>query len=841
MRSTGMRWMDSLRSRWRSRGRRRLEYRDAPGSNLIDNMRRDVTYTLRGMARAPGFALAAITAIALGIGANTAFFSLVYSVLLRPLPVSNPETIRNVHIATFGEGRRAHYGTRYFVAWSEFQQMRASSRTAELAGIAEVTMGRKGDPRPVRAQLVSDNLLPLMGGRPLLGRFFLPEETSRPGGAASVVLSYRAWRDWFASSASVIGSLVILNRTPFTVVGVADERTTGPLMMLPDVWIPLTMQPVTRSGEPLIYDSVNAWVQVFARRRPGYDDAALKAEMEVLARAAIQQTLPKRTVQVTVAPGAFLNFPFAQRQFGPILGIVFLAITLVLIVACANVANMLLARGLSRRREIAIRLSIGAGRKRLMQQLMTESVLLSAFGAVAGLFLAQVAISGIMAMIPLTDLGANQISPSPDLTIVLYTAAVALLTGVVFGLLPAINTLRFDLTPALKSEGLQASTGKRGSGRLQNGLIAVQIAVSLVLLFNAGLLIRGFRQAMVFDTGQDTRNLLIADLNLRQQRYTAEEATRFVTSLRNTASLLPGIAAVSNTFVEPLREQCGRTASAGGPEIVVSCDEVGPDYLRAAGIPLLHGREFSPAEMLNQLPVAIVDQRFAREHLGSENAVGRSFRSHNVDYQVVGVAGVTRPLDLTSRTAPKIYWPMRGLRHNEAKMLVRYQGSAVEAAEAIRKAAAALDGNVNAAVRRVEDSMDSVLSPVRIAAAAASTLGALALVLAATGIYGVVAFAIGRRRREVGIRMALGADRRSVCRLVLWQGGKPVLIGAAIGLLAAGGASQLIRAMLYGVSPLDPMSFAVTCVLLGLVALAAMVVPVRQALRVDPAVTLRYD
>lgn len=818
-----------------------MKVRSNPVQNLADNLSKDISYAVRAILRTPGFALVAIAALALGIGANTAFFSLVYSVLLRPLPVSHPESIRNVHVTTFGEGRRAHFGTQYFVAWQEFQQMRADSKSADLAGIAEVRLMRKGDSRPVRAHLVSDNLLPTMGGRPLLGRFFLPEETSRAGSGASVILSYRAWRDWFGSSPSVVGNLVTLNRTPFTVVGVADERTTGPLMMLPDVWIPLTMQPITRSGEPLIYDSTNAWVQLFARRRPGFDDAALKAEMDVLAKAAILPSFPKRQVQVTVVPGAFLNYPFVQNQTRPIIAIAFLAVTLVLIVACANVANMLLARALSRRRELAIRLSIGAGRGRLIQQLLTESLLLAILGAAAGIAFAQAAMRGIMAMIPANTLGSNQIDLTPDSTVLLYTTAVAVVTGILFGLMPAISAVGFDLTPSLKSEGLQATTPRRGSVHLQNTLIAVQVGISLVLLFNAGLLVRGLQKAFDFDTGQDTRKLMVVDLYLRQQQYSAEDATRFVAGLRDSISTMPGIVAVSNTFVEPLHEQCGMPVTANNREQRVSCDEIGPAFFQAAGIPLLYGREFTPAEMRNENPVAIVDKRFATENFGTENAVGRSINQRNVAYEIVGVAAVTRPLDLQSRSDPKVYRPMRGLRHNEAKMLVRYQGSSLEAEQNIRKAVGQLDANVSPAVRRVEDGMDSILSPIRIAAAAAGGLGTMALLLAATGIYGVVAFAIGRRTRELGIRMALGASRPSVCRLVLWQGFKPVLIGGLAGLLLAGGAASLIRTMLYGLSPLDPASYLIASIVLGLAALGAIAVPASQALKVDPAVTLRYE
>jgi predicted permease len=886
MTSSGMRWLDIVRLRLRSllrRGRvereldeelrfhyeslieryaaqghspdaaRRLAHieaglpegvrdgcRDARGLNALDNIARDVRYAARGILHSPGFALAAVTAIALGIGVNTAFFTLAYSVLLRPLPVSDPDTIRNVHVETSGPGRRSHIGTRYFVAWSEFQHIRAHAKTAEVAGIAEVSMSRKGDPRGVRAQLVSDNLLPLTGAKPALGRFFLPEETTKPGGTASLVLSHHAWRDWFGSSPSVVGSLLVLNRTAFTVVGVADGQTKGPLMIVPDVWIPLTMQPVTRAGEPLIHNPRNAWVQLIARRRAGFDDAQMSAEMSVLARDAIRPTLPERRVMVSVVPGAFLNFPFVQRQTAPILGILLLAVTLVLVVSCANVANMLLARGLSRRREIAIRLSIGAGRGRLFQQLLTESLLLSLIGAAAGLALSQLAAGGILGLAPAAALGPHQIDLRPDVAVLAYTMAVAVLTALLFGLLPAFNALRFDLTPALKSEGLESAV-RRGSGRLQNGLIAVQVAVSLLLLINAGLLIRGFRHAFVLDTGQDTRNLLVADLDLRQQRWTAEEATRFVTTLRESVQRLPGFVAVSTTFVDPLTEQCGSPANTGGNDFNVTCDEVGPDFFRTAGIRLLHGREFHPAEAAAETPVVVVDERLARDHLGSENAVGRSFRFRDQPVQVIGVVKATRPLDVTSRIAPKVYVPMRGLRHTEAKLLVRYEGPYREIADAIQRASGSVDPNVNAVVRRVEEAMDSVLAPVRIAAAAATGLGVLALLLAATGIYGVVGFAVGRRRREVGIRMALGADRSAVFALVLWQGLKPVAVGAAAGAACGAATSQLIRAMLFGVSPLDPASFGVAAALLTAVATFAMAVPIRQALRVNPAVALRHD
>lgn len=895
MKTTGVRWIDMLRLRWRSLSRRnRLEdelddelrfhfeslierfttdglppaearrragldiggmeavkenCRDSRGVSALENLGRDVVYAWRAMKKSPGFVLTAAAAIALGIGANIALFSLVYSLMFRALPVFDPDSFRNVHIATFGEGNRSGYGTPYNVSWHEFNYIRKAAKTAEIGGLAEVEMSRKGDARSARAQLVSENLLSLIGSRPVLGRFFAPEEASQPGSAAVTVLSHRAWQHWFAGTADIVGQTIVLNRQPFTIVGVADERTTGPVLIVPDLWIPLTMQALTRSGEPLIDIATSGWIQVFARRKPGYDDGALRAEMQVLARQSLQPHLPKRKAQVSVESGAYFNFPFVKQRFKPMFAIVTLAVSLVLIVACANVANMLLARGLTRRREIAIRLSIGAGRARLLQQLLTESVMLAIVGGAGGLFLAWGGARLLVGMIPAESIGRHQLDSSPDLIVLLFTLGVAVLTGLVFGLLPALSSLRFDLTPALKTEGLEEH-GRGGRRRLQNLLIGVQVAVCLVLLVNAGLLLRGFTHALQLDPGQSTRNILITGFDLRQQQYTAEESARFMNTLRETIAASPGVVSVSNTFIEPLHDQCGNMVripdgDTAAREVKTSCDEVGTDFFRTAGIRLLQGREFTQAEMFNTARVAVIDERLARDHFGSPmNAVGAVIRlgqRADSDHEIVGVAASVRSLDLNRLAYGRVYTPMRGLRNTEGKLLVAYTGPAGDIDKAIRAAVAFLDPNVTPHTKRIEESIRSALLPARMAAAAASALGGLALILACTGVYGLVSFAVSRRRREVGIRMALGADRVSVMRLVVWQGMKPVAVGGIAGLLLAGAAAQAMRAMLYGISPLDPLSFGSTALLLACVAAAAAAIPARGALRVDPAVTLRHD
>ncbi len=825
----------------------REECRDARGWNFAENLWRDVQYALRGMAKNPLFTLTAAGALALGIGANSAVFTLVYSLMYRPIPVAQPETMRNVHMATFGQGNRSSFGTQYNISWQEFHSVRAGTKSAELAGLAEVTMSRKDDPRPVRTQLASDNLLPLIGGRPELGRFFLPEEVRSPGSAAVTVLSYRMWRSRFGGDPGVIGKQVVMNRTPFTIVGVADERTTGPALLVPDVWIPLSMQALTRPGDGLIDNPRMGWIQVIGRVRPGYSDAAVQSELQGLFQNALASHTPSRKAAVTVAPAAFFNYPFIQQKSAPVIAVLFLAVGLVLVVACANVANMLLARGLARRKEIAIRLSIGAGRARLLQQLLTESVLLAVVGGGLGLLLALFGSRSVLAAMPLEYLERHQVDLNPDWRVLLFTFGVSVLTGIVFGLIPAWNSLRFQVSPNLKAEGL-ADAGRPKRQRLQFALIAVQAAVCLVLLVNAGLLVRGFRAAVTGDSGQAMRDLVTLSFDLRQQQYTGEQATRFIDGMREGLAGVPMVRSTATTFVEPLHQQCGTSIEVptrtGGERRsqIVGCDEVGPGYLSTVGVRLLAGREFTQADQASG-DVAIIDETLADLYFGGRDALGKTVQ-HGPNgklLNIVGVARTTRTLDMGIDMKGKLYTPMRGARHLEAMLVASYAGPFSDVATQVRAVAARLDPNVTVQMKRVEESVKDALLPARLASAAAAALGGLALVLAATGIYGVVAFAVTRRRKEMGIRVALGADRSGVMRLMLWQGMQPVVVGAVAGLVLAGAGAQLIRSLLYGVSPFDPVAFAGMALVLALSGGLAAMLPARAALAVDPAVTLRQE
>jgi putative ABC transport system permease protein len=825
------------------------ECRQARGVSLIENVKTDVAYAFRGFAKNPGFALTAIVTLAIGIGINTALFTVIYAAVFRPLPVSDPGTIRNIHIRRTGEGRRSSYGHPYTVSFADFRYLRAHAKTIEIAAVDNNQLSWRGHAEPVKAQLVSDNLLPMVGARPVLGRFFAAEEVSEPGSAAVVVLSHRAWQRWFGGALDVAGRPMILNRTMFTIIGVADQKTTGPLAFRPDVWIPATMQALTRPGEPLVLDPTAGWLSAIGRRRPGYSDDEVRAELAVLAQQAVQSHTRNLKANVSLAPGALFNYPFLIEKGVPVVGILFLAVSLVLLVACANVANMLLARGLARRQELAIRLSIGAGRWRLIQQLLTESVLLAVAGGAAGIAIAWSAGHALLAAMPAEEFAGHQFDISPDARILLYTVGVSVLTGLVFGLLPALNTLRVDLTPALKSAGLEGASRRRPAW-LQNVLLGGQAAAGMILLLSAGLLLRGFERALSYDTGLDTNGVLVGSFDLRPQQYTAEQSERFMTGLRDRVAALPGIEAASLSSVSPLissnqnQARVIRRDGTPGALFSVSFDDIGDGYFATYGIRVLRGRIFTAAELREAAKLVVIDERLAERQFGAEDPIGRRVRFGDRaedDREVIGVVASTRPLQPGQDALPGAYLPMHGLRFIEAKLIVRHAGAALSAMKVVEHAARELDPTVTPRLQRMEDNVAMALMPVRMAAAVAGILGSVALILACAGIYGVVSFAVNRRRREVGIRMALGAGKRSVLGLMLWQGLKPVLAGAVAGMLLGAAAGQLIRNLLYGLSALDPISFLGTATVLVLAAGLAAVLPARAAMGVDPALTLRYE
>jgi predicted permease len=824
------------------------QIRDARPLALVDDLARDLTYAWRSLRRTPVFASTAIVAIALGVAVNAGLVTLVYALVLRPLPVKDPGTIRNVFMSTRGGGSRGTYGTPYFVSFPEFVFMRSQSRTADLAAVAEASLSCTcAAGGQLRAQLVSDNLLPLIGARPALGRFFTADETKTPGSAPLVVLSWATWQQQFGAAQDVVGRMVNLNRTPFTIVGVADADATGPLVVTPDVWLPYTMQAITRPGGMLIDEPTFGWIQILARRRPGVSDSAMRAELSVLGQQSLLPHNPDRTATVVVSPGAFLNYPMIMQNGAPVMAIAFLAVSLVLLIACANVANMLLARGLGRRREIAIRVSLGAGRARLLRQFLTESAVIGALGGVIGLMLSQAAARFVLASVPKSAMTGHQIDLSPDWWIVAYTLTVSLATSLFFGSVPALRLIRRDLTPALKTErGIRSLPGWRIP--LQSALVAGQTAITLVLLVNAGLLVRGLDRALRMDLGQRADNVLIASFNLQQEQYTAEPAGRLLMNLRDAVAQSAGVVGVSMTVNDPLLGGCGmraRTIGADGrpsERFDVACEQVGGEYFKTMRVAVLRGRDFTLDDVRRGARAAVVDERFARARFGDADPLGRFVRlgrDEDGDDEIVGVVATTSGIAVDRRIRPKVYTPIRGFM--EGRLLIAHDGRTEAVVSVLRARVAEADPNLLVSIKSIEENVRLALSPVRIAAAAAAALGLMGLVLACSGLYGVVAFSVSRRLREIGIRVALGANRTDLLRMIVGQGLRPVAAGGAIGLLLAAAGGHLIRALLFGVSPIDPITFTATVLALLAAAALAAIVPALTALRLDPMVALRDE
>jgi predicted permease len=902
MRSTGVRFIDRVRMRWQSlihRGRldqelseelsfhlanlvesyrqqgftqaeatrrARLEMggrtqiseeaRDQRGWRRLDQLRADTRLAFRTFRKYPGFTLTAVATIALGMGANTALFTVMHGLLLRPLPIADPGSMRNVYLEVRDSRSRSGYGSPAFVSFAEFQAIKAGAQSAQIAGIAPIDLSWRGTAnRSVRAQLVSANLLPLIGARPVLGRFFAADETATPGSAPVVVLSHGFWRRDLGGDSAIVGKSLILNRTSFTVIGVADEATRGPLLQTAHLWIPLTMQRITRPGESLVDEPTAAWIQVFARGHPGTTDAALLAEMQVLGPRAVatHDTAGRTTASVVAA--SFLNTPKVRREGTPVIALVWIAVSLILVVACANVANMLLARGLSRRREIAVRLAIGAGRGRVLAQLLTESAWLGVLGGALGLGLAVALARLVPAVLP--DGGDLQLALSPDRSVLAFTGIVSILSGLAFGLLPALQTVRPDLAASLKTEGL-LEVG-RPRLRLQEGLVGLQVAGCVVLLAVAGLLVRSVGRALTMDVGKPLHHLVITGFDLRQQQYTAAQAERFFQRLGEGLDGVSSVVRSGPSLLDPELSNAnsmitlGDSAAADGQRVQVAFDEVGAGYFQAAGLPLLAGRTFTEQEVRARLPVAVIDQRFADRHFGGR-AVGQRLWLRNDGgprggsqlegrrpHEIVGVVGSTQPIGIGNPALPTYFVPMAGLRYLEAKLWVRYRGDPGPTIAAIRQAAEALDREVQVRTQTIEENVQLALLPMKILSGSLTALGGLALALASIGLFGVIGFSVGRRSREIAIRMAVGATPREVIGLVFRQGLGPVVGGLVAGLAVAAVGGQLIRAVLIGVSPFDPVAVGGVIVLVGAAAIVAFVVPARRAAAVRPSQLLRVD
>ncbi|HTQ81149.1 MAG TPA: ADOP family duplicated permease, partial [Thermoanaerobaculia bacterium] len=710
-----------------------------------------------------------------------------------------------------------------------------------------------GEPVVVFGQMASGNYFSLLGVHAALGRTFSPEEDREGAGRPVVVLSDHLFRERLDGDRRVLGRTILLNSHPFTVIGVAPPEFTGlDVGARPELWVPMAVNAQIRTDPNVNWYGKRRGLSISAvgRLKPGVSFAQAQAEA-----AALSQRF-ERDYPVDNKGRGFTLLPLAQAAVGPnerqgivaASGLLLTVVGLVLLIACANVANLLLARAAARRKEIAIRLSVGAGRGRLLRQLLTESLLLALLGGAAGLLLASFADRLVLRLLPSLPL---TVSPALNLGIdgrlLLFTLGLSLATGVLFGLAPALETSRPGLVVALKSQAAPAgSGGRRLAGR--NLLVAGQVALSLVALIAAGLFLRSLSEAQHIDPGFAADRLLRVRCNLGLQGYDGTRAEAFERDSIERLSAIPGVAAATLAQAGPFQGALARSVFVDGRETssdgtLIQANGVGPRYFETLGVPLLAGRELTEADRAGA-PVAVINQFMAEKFFPGENPVGQRFRffGETRPIEIVGVARNAKYFSLSEPPQPYIYLPLPHRYVGGLTLLVRAASDPAAILPTAERQVRDLDKQLPltgvATLRQVIS--DDLWAP-RLGAGLLGLFGALALLLAAVGLYGVMSFSVAQREREIGVRMALGARPGEVVGLVLFQGMGIVALGLAAGLIIAFAASHLAATLLYGVSPTDPLAFSLTSVLLALVGLASTFLPARRATAVDPMLVLRQE
>jgi predicted permease len=810
-------------------------------------MFQDLRYGVRMLLKKPGFTLGVMLSLTLGIGLNTTIFTVVNALLLAPLPgVEQPQNLVGIYSTRQGSG--------YFnVAYPDFAYFREHSQSFSSMAAHWPTpfaLGNGGDPVKVDGAIVSGNYFATLGLNLALGRFFLPEEDRTPGAHPVVVISHKLWQRHFNSAPEVIGKTIALNGQRFTVVGVAPAGFNGTLTGLAaELWVPLMMHAVVLPDKGELARGPNMLhLMAFGRLKPGVGLARAQAELNGCARQLEQQfpdTNKERGVNLASASGAH---PALRGVLTAFLAILMAVVVIVLLIACANVANLLLASAAARSKEIAVRLSLGATRWRLVRQLLTESVLLSLGSGVLGIFLAIWATDFFLSLLPPTGLPF-----APDLSldrrVLGFTLSLSLLTGIVFGLAPALQATKPDLAQALKDE---MATGSYRRARLRSLLIVVQIALSALLLIGAGLLIRSLRHAQTLDPGFDTERLLTLSFDTKLLGYDATKSETFQQELLRRVAALPGVQRASIARFIPLGP-AGDSLPAvleGQPperEITIGYNLVGQDYFQTLGIPLLRGRGFTAQDRRGSSNVLVINEAMAQRLRPNAEPVGQRLRIRNESFEVIGVARNSKYRSLSEELRPFLYLSVlqreaARIPAGDLKLLVRSAGEPAGVIAAIRKEAQALDANLPLFdVQTLNEGMRFALIPTQLAGTLLGVAGVLALVLATVGIYGVVAYAVGQRTREIGIRLALGAQAADVLKLVIRQGLLLTSIGIALGLAAALALTRVMSSFLLGVSATDPLTFIVIALLLTFVALLACWIPAWRATKVDPMIALRCE
>ncbi len=874
------------------------ECRDMRRVNFVANLIQDIRYGVRMLAKSPGFTAVIILSLALGIGANTAIFSLIDAVMLKSLPVRQPEQLVLLNWVSKGQSyvmsdydgdswedsKGRDTGTSF--AYPIYKAIRARNNSfSDVLGFADAdqqfNVNVAGTSGLAKGQYVSGNYFSTLGVGPAAGRTIVDSD-DQASAAPVVVISYAYWASRFGRDPSVVGKAVVVNNVPFTLVGVAAPEFFGLQAGHPtDAWVPLsTHMQVDPSwsrwlpkGETIFSVRTEWWVLMMARMKPGASKEQASAALDVIVQQETStikvpppgerrhdMTLRLPTIELEPASGGLNTL---RREFSQPLWVLMSLVGLVLLIACANVANLLLARSERRQKEIAVRLALGAGRRRIIRQLLTESLMLAVAGGACGVVLAYWG-SGLL--LRFMESGGDQLhlSVSPDLTVLGFTVLVSLLTGTVFGLAPALRGTRLNLTPALKEGAGRVAGGAPGGGRMRptlgKGLVIAQAAISLMLLVGAGLFVRTLRNLMTEDLGFDRTHLLLFSIDASRAGYKGESLANFYQEMQRRIEAIPGVRSASmsrhflvndgqggeGVIIEGYAPKPGE-ADAGGV-IGIYTHYVGSRFFETLGIPLLVGRTIRDSDTGAAPRVGVVNQAFAKHYFGASSPIGHQFRfSSSTDplgMTIVGVAGDATYGDLRKDPPPTIFVPFDqhlGILEWQ-NVEVRTAGDPMSVVSTLRRVIRDLDRNVpmQEVITQTEQ-IDQATFQERLFARLSSFFALLALMLACVGLYGTLSYAVARRTNEIGIRMAIGAERSSIVRMVLREALLLAFVGIVIGIPLTLAASRLVSSMLFGLKATDPFTLAAATLLMIAVAALAGYLPARRAAKVDPMVALRYE
>jgi putative ABC transport system permease protein len=814
----------------------------------MNTLFQDIRFGLRMLLKSPSISIVATIALALGIGANTAIFSVVNAVLLRPLPFPDPDSLVALFETDLQRGLQR--GSHSYPNFFDIRSQNTSFERVSTYRSGDYIMTGRGEPARLQGAVVTSDLLPLLGVQPMLGRMFLPDEDKGSDTGRVVILSQPLFQKRFSADPSILNQAITLNGVSYTVVGVMPAGFEFPIQNEPvELWTTIAAD---ASGQtPVTAQRGAHFLRVIGRLKPGVSLEQAQADLTTIASRLEQQypdTNTRRGLRVDSALSALVG------DVRPTLFILLGAVACVLLIACANVANLLLARATSRHKEMAIRTALGASRARVIRQLLTESVLLSLLGGGVGLLLA-VWWSDLLVALGKEDI-PRAVQVGIDWRVLGFTLGVSLLTGVVFGLAPAFHSARSELVESLK-EGARGTSAGRFANFVRKGLVVIELGFAVLLLTGAGLLIQSLWRLQKVNSGLEPQNVLTFNVGLPEVKYNYEKQAQFFIDLKSRLEATPGVQAASSILPLPLSgdrfsisfEIEGRPMA---PKDHPSGDffSTGVGYFRAMGIPMIKGRDFDDRDRHGATPVVIITEALARQFFPNEDPIGKHIKpgintiegEKTTMREIIGVVGDVRNRSLDTEPKPAYYVPQTQVPFDQMAMVVKTAGEPHTLVSAATKQVAAMDQDIPVfAVKSMEEYLSASVAAPRFSTTLLAIFAAVALVLTVVGLYGVMSYSVAQRTNEIGIRLALGAQSRDVLLMIVKQGGLLIVLGLVIGLTGAFALTRLLASLLFGVTAKDPFTFAAVAVLLAIVALLACYVPALRATRVDPMEALRCE